>query len=142
MIYGIFQIDESEVLDRRGETYITVGDLMQEITHLRAELDRARSDNATLVATSCVQAEIKELVLLQWKTEQDEIAQARKWAAAWKFCAKSLWVLSSRLAVFCDKHVPPESYGHMRDLPAGEQCPYCELAQAREEIGSELKGER
>lgn len=65
---------------------------------------------------------------------KEELAQARNWAAAWKFCAKSLWVLSSRLAVFCNKHVPPESYGHMRDLPAGEQCPYCELAQARADI--------
>jgi len=78
MLYGTFQIDESEVLDARGATYITVGDLLQEIDHLRGELAQARSDNATLIATSCVQAEIKELVLLQWKTEQDEIAQARE----------------------------------------------------------------
>ena len=38
MIYGVFQIDESEVLDARGAAYITVGDLVQEIHHLRADI--------------------------------------------------------------------------------------------------------
>jgi len=39
MIYGMFQIDETEVLDVRGATYITVGDLVQEIHHLRADVE-------------------------------------------------------------------------------------------------------
>jgi len=41
MIYGMFQLDESKVLARDpGGAYITVGDLVQEIHHLRAEIER------------------------------------------------------------------------------------------------------
>jgi hypothetical protein len=45
----MFQIDESKVLDTKGSAYITVGDLLQEIHHLRADI--ARKDAALRVAT-------------------------------------------------------------------------------------------
>jgi hypothetical protein len=35
----MFQINETEVLDVRGVTNITVGDLVQEIHHLRADIE-------------------------------------------------------------------------------------------------------
>ena len=57
MIYGMFQIDESQVLAVRGAAYITVGDLVQEIHHLRADiaskdaaLKSAKSELESIVA--------------------------------------------------------------------------------------------